>query len=90
MWTDQPIIEVAQAIEDLGGNLTGEQQDKLERVGSRRHEKASLMRAYLDQVRGDLPAAEKPRRLGRNDPCWCGSGKKYKECHLDLDREARL
>lgn len=43
-----------------------EQQDKLERVGSRRHEKASLMRAYLDQVRGDLPAAEKPRRLGRN------------------------
>ncbi|WP_295250562.1 SEC-C metal-binding domain-containing protein, partial [Ruminococcus sp.] len=21
---------------------------------------------------------EKP---GRNDPCWCGSGKKYKKCH---------
>jgi hypothetical protein len=21
-------------------------------------------------------------RLGRNDPCWCGSGKKYKRCHL--------
>ncbi len=20
-------------------------------------------------------------RLGRNDPCWCGSGKKYKRCH---------
>ncbi len=19
--------------------------------------------------------------LGRNDPCWCGSGKKYKKCH---------
>ena len=19
--------------------------------------------------------------LGRNDPCWCGSGKKYKRCH---------
>lgn len=27
---------------------------------------------------------------GRNDPCWCGSGKKYKRCHLDEDaREAR-
>jgi hypothetical protein len=25
--------------------------------------------------------------LGRNDPCWCGSGKKYKKCHLDADRE---
>jgi preprotein translocase subunit SecA len=19
--------------------------------------------------------------VGRNDPCWCGSGKKYKRCH---------
>ncbi len=22
---------------------------------------------------------------GRNDPCWCGSGKKYKKCHLAFD-----
>ncbi|MFH0852522.1 MAG: preprotein translocase subunit SecA [bacterium] len=22
-----------------------------------------------------------PAKLGRNDPCWCGSGKKYKKCH---------
>jgi methionyl aminopeptidase len=22
---------------------------------------------------------------GRNDACWCGSGKKYKKCHLDQD-----
>ena len=21
------------------------------------------------------------RKLGRNDPCWCGSGKKFKRCH---------
>jgi len=20
-------------------------------------------------------------QLGRNDPCWCGSGKKFKRCH---------
>ncbi|MCC6801642.1 MAG: preprotein translocase subunit SecA [Anaerolineae bacterium] len=25
--------------------------------------------------------------LGRNDPCWCGSGKKYKHCHYRSDRE---
>jgi hypothetical protein len=24
-------------------------------------------------------------KLGRNEPCWCGSGKKYKKCHLDSD-----
>ena len=22
-----------------------------------------------------------PISLSRNDPCWCGSGKKYKKCH---------
>jgi hypothetical protein len=25
-------------------------------------------------------------KLGRNEPCHCGSGKKYKRCHLDDDR----
>ncbi|MCF7973429.1 MAG: type I methionyl aminopeptidase [Phycisphaerae bacterium] len=25
------------------------------------------------------------RRLNRNDPCWCGSGKKYKKCHRFQD-----
>ncbi|MBK8026604.1 MAG: preprotein translocase subunit SecA [Chloroflexi bacterium] len=24
--------------------------------------------------------------IGRNDPCWCGSGKKYKHCHYKQDR----
>lgn len=27
-------------------------------------------------------------KIGRNDECWCGSGKKYKKCHCDFD--ARL
>lgn len=25
---------------------------------------------------------------GRNDPCYCGSGKKYKQCHMRADQEA--
>lgn len=28
------------------------------------------------------------RSMQRNDPCWCGSGRKYKKCHMDYD--ARL
>jgi hypothetical protein len=28
-----------------------------------------------------------PKRPGRNDPCWCGSGKKYKRCHMREDQE---
>ena len=25
------------------------------------------------------------KRPGRNDLCWCGSGKKYKKCHIGFD-----
>lgn len=29
-------------------------------------------------------------KIGRNNPCWCGSGLKYKKCHLDREREKPL
>ena len=29
------------------------------------------------------------KRIGKNDPCWCGSGKKYQDCHLELDEKIR-
>ncbi len=29
-------------------------------------------------VSGEFPPATLP---GRNDPCWCGSGRKFKKCH---------
>lgn len=29
-------------------------------------------------------------KLGRNDSCWCGSGRKYKRCHLDRSRQEPL
>ncbi len=43
--------------------------------------------------RGDGGGDAKPQtmrksgqELGRNDPCWCGSGKKYKNCHMKSDQ----
>lgn len=27
------------------------------------------------------------QKIGRNDPCWCGSGKKYKTCHMTFDEK---
>lgn len=27
----------------------------------------------------------KEKKPGRNEPCWCGSGTKYKKCHLNQD-----
>lgn len=26
-------------------------------------------------------SSAEPKKIGRNDPCWCGSGKKWKKCH---------
>lgn len=27
------------------------------------------------------------KSLGRNEPCWCGSGNKYKKCHFESDQK---
>jgi preprotein translocase subunit SecA len=41
---------------------------------------------YAEAEAEPLPVVEQRRvaeveQIGRNDPCWCGSGKKYKKCH---------
>ena len=28
--------------------------------------------------------------MERNEPCWCGSGKKYKKCHMPIDEKIQL
>ena len=38
-----------------------------------------------ESVSGDKPLVKRvqasSKKIGRNDPCWCGSGKKWKKCH---------
>jgi hypothetical protein len=43
----------------------------------------SLKRLVLGPEQQAIPV------LGRNDRCWCGSGKKYKTCHLASDDRRR-
>jgi hypothetical protein len=70
-----------------------ELQDQLEDL---RAERAKAGRRVSPRTRLSVPsaplvpalAAGAPaprRRPGRNEPCWCGSGKKYKRCHLGRD-----
>jgi preprotein translocase subunit SecA len=47
--------------------------------------------AVEPEAEGDVAVAERPQpfvrpgqKVGRNDPCPCGSGKKYKQCHGKL------
>ena len=39
----------------------------------------------LMQIAKSEPSAKPGRKLGRNELCWCKSGKKYKNCHLPLE-----
>ncbi len=51
----------------------------------RRHQAGEMFDAWKEE-----PVPEPVvlgRRLGRNEPCWCGSGKKYKKCHLAADEK---
>lgn len=32
-------------------------------------------------VKRPIPPTNDHKDVGRNDPCWCGSGKKFKRCH---------
>ena len=35
-------------------------------------------------IRQAQPYTREERKVGRNEPCPCGSGKKYKQCHGKL------
>ncbi len=36
---------------------------------------------------GRASSRSQRKKLGRNDLCWCGSGKKFKKCHLNRERQ---
>lgn len=38
-----------------------------------------------DQAAEATPFRRETPKLGRNDPCFCGSGRKFKKCHGALD-----
>ena len=41
----------------------------------------SLRRAAATAEVVETVVKDEHEKIGRNDPCWCGSGKKYKKCH---------
>ena len=50
--------------------------------GGRRGGKAVIRQPSRPDPDAMVPVVkEKHEKVGRNDPCWCGSGKKFKFCH---------
>ena len=39
----------------------------------------------VQEANRHTPVVRQRPKVGRNDPCYCGSGKKYKKCHLPQD-----
>lgn len=71
------LVEIASAIERLGGKLEGPRAEIMRRTVRLREE-------WREQIRAEAEArkpAKKAALPGRNQPCWCGSGKKFKKCH---------
>lgn len=97
-------VELRRAIEALGGQLTAAQRAKAARADAPRRrfaaqrqeavKRRAAQQPHIEQA-SSLPAGSggsvisKPHKFGRNAPCGCGSGKKYKPCHLDRERSSR-
>jgi preprotein translocase subunit SecA len=64
---------------------TAEQAEREEQEQAKVQQgQAQPQRAFAQSGNGKTAvatAAPASTKLGRNDPCWCGSGKKFKKCH---------
>lgn len=45
------------------------------------HTNAPESEVSADKTKKTKNESVAQKKLGRNDPCWCGSGKKFKKCH---------
>lgn len=76
--------------------LEKEEEEALPNRYQRKERKMSLGRGNMEtlenQGQEEVEKVKTIRRsrpkIGRNDPCYCGSGKKYKKCHMKADQAA--
>ncbi len=62
-----------------------QKRDKLTERYEKREERKKLEKTVVSEDDAPIPdapveQAHKDKKAGRNDPCPCGSGKKYKQC----------
>ncbi len=69
--TSKPMENIMQAIGNLG--KSGDKQKPSQ-------SNSDFMSAFTSLEKTSVKKDHK--EIGRNDPCWCGSGKKYKRCHF--------
>lgn len=71
-----PLLDLARFASDRGDAARG--LSLLRRAGALPdHPLITLLERYQPEPRPEI---------GRNEPCWCGSGRKYKKCHLGREQ----
>ena len=79
--------QVQQQVPRLIGDFLADLQRRGRLAGGESHQLVIevLREEYLRTSRGEVePLQRVASKIGRNDPCPCGSGRKYKKCCLDL------
>jgi len=69
---------------DYSGGTAAAQPSALEQVAVAGGAPGAVDAAASQAVGGEIVETvvkDEHDKVGRNDPCWCGSGKKYKRCH---------
>ncbi len=56
-------------------------QQEVEQIEQRRPQQMVMSHGGQQEEVGATPVKREGDKVGRNDPCPCGSGKKYKRCH---------
>ncbi len=74
-------IEILKLIPKIGGEVFVSEPEHLKEI----HEQAAMIGKSEDDT--DTSTGSHMKNVGRNDPCPCGSGKKYKHCGLSNSRE---
>lgn len=79
-------IETKGILDVASEQMTTEQEAKLKALAEAKAIDASSSTVdpnqYLRFMRKTRPIVRDNKKVGRNDPCPCGSGKKYKNCCL--------
>lgn len=69
--------QIINLIPHVGGNMAIPEAVELKEI----HDQAQIIgQGDGDKVTSGTDSSKKPE-IGRNDPCYCGSGKKFKKCH---------
>ncbi|MGC8795811.1 MAG: preprotein translocase subunit SecA [Thermodesulfovibrio sp.] len=75
--------EAFELFEEMSRNIISDILTRLFKIQVREESQVKVQKTQKIQRSGGDGAnrpVEKPKKIGRNDPCPCGSGKKYKKC----------